>query len=209
MAIHFEKTIFLGVAANLDQCPPPNLPEIILSGRSNVGKSSLINALAGQRQLARVSQTPGKTRLIVYFQIDRSLLLTDLPGFGYAGVAKSSKAAFSSLADRYFNSGRPIALALHLLDIRHPPSAYDKLMLEWLDYYQWPCQVILTKADKLNREQIQQAKEVLTSSLQMTDPETLIIFSAKTGQGVDQLRSLITASTLNHPACSQAGITHH
>ena len=94
MPINFRKTQFIGVAANLEQCPPPTKPEVVLSGRSNVGKSSLVNILADNRTLARTSNTPGKTRLIIYFQVDDRILLTDLPGYGYARVSQQAKAGF-------------------------------------------------------------------------------------------------------------------
>jgi GTP-binding protein len=193
MPITFQNTLFLGVAADLASCPRTGLPEVVLSGRSNVGKSSLINALAGSRQLARISSTPGKTRLIIYFQVDRQLLLTDLPGYGYANVSRSKQEAYSRLADTYLNSGRPIALVLHLLDIRHPPSAEDRLMLDWLQQMGLPFRVIATKADKLSRSQMMQAKSQMVTALGIEDPADLIIFSAQDGTGVSELRSLLSS----------------
>lgn len=191
--IDFRKTEFIGVAANLGQCPAPVQSEVVLSGRSNVGKSSLINAISDNRHLARVSLSPGKTRLIVYFLVDRKLLLTDLPGYGYAKVSQKTKAAFSQLADQYLTSGRPVALVLHLLDIRHAPSVEDKQMLEWLDASGMPYQIVLTKADKLSRSQMLQRKKELALALAYEDPEKLLIFSAQTKQGVDPLRQLIAS----------------
>ncbi len=161
MAINFRKTRFIGVAADLAQCPVSDLPEIVLSGRSNVGKSSLINALADNRQLAKISSTPGKTRLIIYFNVDEKLLLTDLPGYGFAQVSQQTRVAFSALADRYLESGRPIALVLHLLDIRHDPSIQDLQMIEWLKSRNLESFVILSKSDKLSRSQaLRRRKEI-------------------------------------------------
>jgi GTP-binding protein len=194
MGIQFRNTEFMGVAARLDQCPPPNLPEVILSGRSNVGKSSLVNTLAGNRQLARTSGTPGKTRLVVYFKIDGRLLLTDLPGYGYGNVSKSCKQDYSSLAGDYLGSQRNIILILHLMDIRHLPTMQDKQMLSWLKYHEQPFQIVLTKADKMSRAEISNAKREIAAETGIADPETMIAFSAKTGLGADELRSLINSA---------------
>jgi GTP-binding protein len=193
MAIKFANTHYAGLAANLEQVLSLQVPEVILSGRSNVGKSSLINALAGQKNLARVSQTPGKTRAIVYFLVDRAILLTDLPGFGFAAGPKSSRDHFRSLTDSYLNSGRPIALVLHLLDIRHPPAEQDLQMLTWLDTRRIPWQVVLAKADKLTREQIQKARAAFAEALMPGHAEDLIVFSAQSGLGLDELRRRIAS----------------
>ncbi len=196
--IDFRKTEFWGVAANLKQCPPSLQPEIVLSGRSNVGKSSLVNALADNRRLARISVSPGKTRLIIYFIIDGQVLLTDLPGYGYARVSQQTKAAFSELADSYLTSGRPVALVLHLLDIRHSPSADDRQMLMWLKAQGLPFQIVLTKADKLSRNQILQRQRELIEELQFENADHLLVFSATSKQGVNELRQVI-ADTLHLP----------
>jgi GTP-binding protein len=193
MTITFQNTLFLGVAADLASCPRTGLPEVVLSGRSNVGKSSLVNALAGNRQLARISSAPGKTRLIIYFQVDRKLLLTDLPGYGYASVSRTRREAYSKLADQYLNSGRPIALVLHLLDIRHPPSEDDRIMLDWLQQKGMPFRVIATKADKLSRSQMIKAKQDMADALGINEPAELLVFSAQTGTGVSELRSLLSS----------------
>jgi GTP-binding protein len=193
MSVNFQNTIFLGVAASLKDCPLVTIPEIILSGRSNVGKSSLVNALAGNGRLARISSTPGKTRLIVYFQVDRQLLLTDLPGYGYASLSRGRRAAYSQLADQYLNSGRPIDLVLHLLDIRHPPSDEDLIMIDWLRQCGVPHRIVLTKADKLNRSQIQQARQAVTAALGLDDTESPLVFSAQSRTGVNELRALLAS----------------
>lgn len=189
--IDFRKTEFIGVAATLAQCPPPDWPEVVLSGRSNVGKSSLINILGDNRRLARTSMTPGKTRLVIYFMVDRKFLLTDLPGFGYAKVSHQAKEAFSELADRYLSSGRPVALVLHLLDIRHPPTSNDRLMLEWLQTCDLPYQIVLTKSDKLSRSQMLQRQREMAVELGCGDPEQLLVFSTENRQGVERLRQVI------------------
>ena len=199
MPINFRKTIFLGVAADLAQCPPPIKPEVVLSGRSNVGKSSLVNILADNRTLARTSNTPGKTRLIIYFSIDDRLLLTDLPGYGYARVSRQIKCGFSQLADTYLTCGRPVALVLHLLDIRHDPSPEDLQMLDYLESSRIPYQVVLTKADKLSRAQTTQRREQIAAALDLESSADLIVFSATSKSGVEELRQCI-ASVLQDTA---------
>jgi GTP-binding protein len=145
---------FLSVAADIADCPGSGCPEIVLAGRSNSGKSSLINALADRKDLARTSASPGKTRLVVYFDVDDRLLIADLPGYGFSAAAKHDIKEYSALADRYFSSGRKISLALVLLDIRHEPSKSDKLMLDFLSRRSIPYLPVFTKSDKMSRAQI-------------------------------------------------------
>lgn len=191
MPIFFRKTQFSGVAAEPGQGPKDPLPEIVLSGRSNVGKSSLINALADQRKLARVSNTPGKTRLVVYFDVDRRFYLTDLPGFGFARVSQQAREKFSSLVDTYLTGNRPIVMVLHLLDVRHEPSDLDHQMLAWLAASNLPYRVILTKCDKLSRVQLTRQIAVIAAALEVGDLSLLLPFSAENRQGVQELRALI------------------
>jgi GTP-binding protein len=189
--ISLRKTEFLGVAAQLDQCPAGHLPEVVLSGRSNVGKSSLINSLTEQSKLARTSQTPGKTRLIVYFNVEGRLLLVDLPGYGHATLAQSRREAMAQLADRYLTADRPIALVLLLLDIRHLPSADDHQMLAWLEHSGLAWHIVLTKADKLSRAHHQERRRAIAGALGLTDEQNLLICSTRTRDGLDDLRTLI------------------
>ncbi|NLN45836.1 MAG: YihA family ribosome biogenesis GTP-binding protein [Clostridiaceae bacterium] len=151
MHIDFNKMRFITVAADSSACPEPDLPEIVLAGRSNSGKSSLVNALANRKDLSRVSSTPGKTRLVVYYGIADTLLLTDLPGYGYAKASRQEIQRYSGLADQYFQSGRPIHLALVLLDIRHEPSEADRIMMQFLADRKIPFMPIFNKSDKLSR----------------------------------------------------------
>ncbi len=189
--LYFRKMVFKGVAADLAQCPRDGHPEVVLSGRSNVGKSSLINALADQHKLARVSNTPGKTRLVVYFDLNQRLYLTDLPGYGFARVSHQARERFSSLVDTYLTSDRPIIMVLHLLDVRHDPSELDHQMLAWLAASSLPFRVILTKCDKLSRTQLQKQVALLARALDVDNPALLLPFSAQTRQGVAELRALI------------------
>ena len=190
MDFDFRKAELAAVAAELSQCPQTGYPEVVLSGRSNVGKSSLINTLTDQKKLARVSQTPGKTRLVIYFLVDRQFYLTDLPGYGYARVAKNVKEAFSKLADSYLTGNRPIRLVLHLLDLRHDPSESDRVMINWLRQTYTPFLIVLTKSDKLSREAAN--KRLLEmATLLAVNPDELVLFSSTTRTGIEVLREAI------------------
>ena len=194
MVIQFRNAVFSGVAVHTGQCPDEGLPEIVMSGRSNVGKSSLINTLVEQRKIARISKAPGKTRQIIFFQVDQALYLVDLPGYGHAAVSREEKATFSQLADSYLNSDRPIVLVLMLLDIRVSPTVQDQQMLAWLEQSGRPWRIILSKADKLSRLACLQRRTEIARELDLADAEELVIFSAKNREGLDVIRSLIDAA---------------
>ena len=136
--------------------PPPERAEIAIVGKSNVGKSSLINHLCGNKKLAKTSQTPGKTRLINFFLLNRDFYLVDLPGYGFARASKAEQAGWGSLMERYLSSGRVQHLFL-LIDIRHAPTAEDRQMFEWVLYYGLPFTLIATKADKIAKSKRRQA----------------------------------------------------
>lgn len=197
MAIQFRNTEFAGVAVADEQCPRDRLPEIVMSGRSNVGKSSLVNSLAGQRKIARISNTPGKTRQIIFFRVDQSLYLVDLPGYGHAAVSKKEKMSLSQLADTYLNSERPIALVLLLLDIRISPTAQDRQMLDWLEQSGRPWRIILTKSDKLSRAAGLARRQAIARELDLADADELVVFSSKNREGLDTIRTLIAAAINN------------
>jgi GTP-binding protein len=199
MAIQFRNTEFIGVAVAAEQCPKDQLPEIVMSGRSNVGKSSLVNSLADQRKIARISNTPGKTRQIIFFRVDLSLYLVDLPGYGHAAVSKQERMNLSQLADNYLNSDRPIALVLLLLDIRISPTVQDRQMLEWLEQSGRPWRIILTKADKLSRSAGLARRQAIARELDLADEAELVVFSSKSREGLDTIRSLIAAAVKNMP----------
>lgn len=190
MGFDFRRAELAVVAGRLDQCPRTGYPEVVLSGRSNVGKSTLINALTDQRKLARVSQTPGKTRLIIYFSVDQKFYLTDLPGYGYARVSKSVQETFARLVDGYLTGDRPIKLVLHLLDLRHDPGESDHQMISWLQDEGFPYLIVLTKADKLSRQAANQRLQEMAKELDI-DTQYLVLFSSTTKQGVDVLRERI------------------
>ena len=199
MAISFRKTQFWGVASDVKSCPPSDRPEVVLSGKSNVGKSSLINALADNRKLARVSATPGKTRLVVYFNVDDAFYLADLPGYGYAKAPKNVKEKFSKLCDQYFLSGRKITLVLHLIDIRHAPSSEDVRMLEYMNQAGIPYFLVFTKCDKLSRAQMNRKLHEFGELLDFRDDARCYAVSAEKKVGLDDLRAGIE-EFLNKPA---------
>ena len=192
MPVNFRNTRFMTLAAKLEQCPEHDMPEIVMSGKSNVGKSSLINALSDNKKLARVSQTPGKTRAVVYFNVDRKIMIADLPGYGYAKVSKELKEGFSKLADDYFASGRKIDLVLHLIDIRHEPSKEDIGMLEYLNSSGTPYFVIFTKADKFSRAQLNKRLHELEEIFDFSEDANIYAVSSVAKSGIEDLRKGIS-----------------
>ena len=190
MNIQFRHAEFFGVAAHEEQCPKDGLPEIVIAGRSNVGKSSLINALVDQRKIARISQTPGKTRHVIFFKVDQAFYLVDLPGYGYAAVSREEQARFSHMADTYLCGNRPIALILFLLDIRIDPTELDHQMLYWLKASGLPFRVVLTKADKLSRSKALNRRFEIARAFNL-DSNELIIYYEKNKTGIDELRTMI------------------
>ncbi|MCL2639083.1 MAG: ribosome biogenesis GTP-binding protein YihA/YsxC [Oscillospiraceae bacterium] len=181
-----------------------NRAEVAFSGRSNVGKSSLINKLLNRRSLARVSSKPGKTITINFFTTGwlksdstpspNGIYIVDLPGYGYAKTAKSEKERFGELTERYLKSGRA-GLLVQLIDFRHPPTEDDLMMLDFMKQKEIPFVIALTKADKLRKKQREARREALKGELQFNDLE-IIEFSAETGEGVLELRKFIEKSVI-------------
>jgi len=192
MEINYRKTKFLKVAATISQCPETDLPEIVLSGKSNVGKSSLINAIADNRKLARVSSEPGKTREVIYFETDGRLLFADLPGYGYAKASKEVKERFSKLCDDYFRTGRKISLVLHLIDIRHEPSAADRSMIEFLNSASLPYFIVFTKCDKLSKMQVRNHIAMMSKHLDFSEDAAVFAISSDKKEGIGELTDAIT-----------------
>lgn len=172
------------------QLPASQFPEIVFAGRSNVGKSSLINKIFNQKGLARVSATPGKTATINFFRLDH-LRFVDLPGYGYAKVSRGEKRRWADLIEGYFAGERDIRLVFSLVDVRHAPSADDQMMLNFLIDHQLPFVVVLTKIDKLSKLQLARRLEELRQELPCGEELTLLPFSAVKGTGVEEIRRII------------------
>lgn len=166
--------------------PENTLPEIAFAGRSNVGKSSLINRLLGRRAVARVSRTPGRTREINFFRINDQFVLADLPGYGYARISKERRAAWGPLIEGYLHGSPALRGVVQLMDIRRDPSGDDLTMLGFLGSLDVPGVVVLTKADKLTRTEAAARHKEMASELDLPEDQ-IIPFSAETGQGRDEL----------------------
>lgn len=187
----FEKSF--GISAQL---PPSVTPEITFSGRSNVGKSSLLNKLFNRKALARVSSVPGKTVTINFYGVDNAKFV-DLPGYGYAKLSKQEKERFGELMEGYFHSERNIMLVVQLVDLRHKPSADDYAMLDFLKQMDIPVIVVCTKADKLKVKEFERRKREITEELDMIEPDKIIPFSSKTGLGCDEIKMCIEKALSN------------
>lgn len=172
------------------QLPVSDLPEIAFAGRSNVGKSSMINKIFNRKQLARVSAVPGKTATINFFHVD-GIRFADLPGYGYAKVSKSEKRRWSELIEGYFAQERNLQLVFQLIDMRHPPTNDDLVMVRFLIENELPFVVVLTKKDKLTAKQQKERMEAIYKELPYADQITMIPFSAQTGEGVDAVKKVI------------------
>lgn len=188
--MNYNNAKFFASYGKYEQIPPPEKTEIAFSGRSNVGKSSLINKLFNRKSLARVSAVPGKTATINFYELE-NIYCVDLPGYGYAKVAKSDKERWNRLIGGYLAADRDLALVFQLIDFRHPPTKDDLLMINYLVEGEFPFVVVLTKADKLSNNQRNARLESLKTELLYFDDMTVVQFSAETGEGVEQLRSII------------------
>ncbi len=181
-----------GMAAPGGWRPPPGLPEIAFAGRSNVGKSSLLNRLVRRKAFARVSRTPGRTREINFFQINDQLVFVDLPGYGYARVARDQRETWRPLIEGYLQRSERLQGVVQLLDIRREASDEDRMMLEFLGELGVPTIIVVTKIDKLNAREAAQRVAELTRSLAFPDDQ-VISFSAVTGAGRDELAAAIVS----------------
>ncbi len=183
---------FIVGVTNLKQLPKNNFPEIVFIGRSNVGKSSLLNKLCNRKNIARVSSTPGKTRELNYYLINKKLYFVDLPGYGYAKVAEQVKARWTSLIEDFLRDRKQIALAVQIVDIRLGPTELDFTMMGWLDFYKIPFIVVLTKVDKFPISKLSNHLKTITTSLEKFQNLSIITtFSAITGQGRPELVNII------------------
>lgn len=167
--------------------PENDKPEIAFAGKSNVGKSSLINALMNQKSLARISATPGKTQTINFYNINREIYLVDLPGYGYAKVSEKEKEAWGKMIERYLHKSTMLKAVFLLIDIRHDPSKNDKMMYDWILHQGYEPVIIATKLDKLKKSQVAKQLKAIRTGLGLVSGTTVIPFSAKTKQGRDEI----------------------
>ena len=171
------------------QFPTSGLPEVAFVGRSNVGKSSLINAMLGRKKLARTSRQPGKTRTINFFNVENELYFVDLPGYGYAKVSKSEQEKWGGMVEGYLRQRAPLKHIFLLMDIRHEPNSNDRMIYDWCQHYALPFTIVATKSDKLSRNQAAKSLGILRRALACENP--VIPFSSETKQGRDELWALI------------------
>ena len=187
----YSKAQFERAYRTFEQLPASTMPEIVFSGRSNVGKSSLINKVFNRKNLARVSSVPGKTITINFYSCGNDAKIVDLPGYGYAKVAKSEKTRWANMMEQYFNSGRDIKLVVQLVDMRHPATADDIMMMEFLEHAGIDYIVVMTKSDKLNKGEYKSRVENSRQELSFVAPENIIPFSSQTGENVDKIKAII------------------
>lgn len=195
--MNLQDAAFEAAYGTFAQLPTSDLPEIAFSGRSNVGKSSLLNRLFNRKSLARVSSVPGKTVTINFYSVG-DVRFVDLPGYGYAKVPKTEKMRWAEMMEGYFNSERNIRLVVQLVDMRHPPTKDDLQMLSFLLENKIPFVVALTKSDKLNKTEYAQRLKSVQTELDFVQTEYVIPFSAATGEGrealLDVIRSFLPVS---------------
>ncbi len=198
--MRFDNAEFEYAAGTFAQLRASDLPEIAFAGRSNVGKSSLLNRLLGRKSLARVSSVPGKTVTINFFRLGNCRFV-DLPGYGYAKVSRSEKQRWSELMEGYFQSGRNLRLVVQLIDMRHPMTGQDREMLSFLTESGLPCVVALTKSDKLNKQERETMFMTHCEAITGFGPIPVVPFSATKGEGVDELRRVIEHALEEEPSC--------
>lgn len=179
------------MTAKPEQYPPDNMKEIAFAGRSNVGKSSLLNLLTGRKKLARISSSPGKTRTINFYEIDGSFRIVDLPGYGYAKVSRSVSEKWGQMMEAYLENRQGLVKVVQLVDIRHEPTKQDIQMYDYLKYYGLDGIVVATKADKVSRSQRQKNLSAIRKSLGMQQDDLLIPVSALKKTGQDDLLEAI------------------
>ncbi len=197
--MHIISAEFITSAVKPSQYPAADLPEIAFAGRSNVGKSSLINTLVNRKRLVKTSSTPGRTQLINFFKINQALYFTDLPGFGYAKVPKAVQKKWGPMVERYFATRNSLAGVIVLMDIRRDPGIKEKDLLDWLEHYRIAYIPVITKCDKLSKNKQLTRRSAIARDLDL-DKQALTLFSAKTRQGVATLwRSISNLTGISTP----------
>ena len=192
------KNVSLDIVCGItSKIPDTGRPEVAFAGKSNVGKSSLINGLMNRKALARTSAQPGKTQTINFYNINEELYLVDLPGYGYAKVSEQEKEKWGQLIERYLHGSSQLKAVFLLVDIRHDPSANDKMMYHWIVEQGYQPIIIATKLDKIKRSQVQKCIKILKEGLELVPGTKVIPFSSQTKQGRDEIWDLIETEYLN------------
>lgn len=189
--INLNNVKFETTAVKPEQYPYGNIPEVAFVGRSNVGKSSMINALLNRKDLAKVGAVPGKTRVINFFNVDNKLYFVDLPGYGYANVSKKEQQSWKYMIETYLYTRKQLKLIIMIVDIRHLPTENDKIMHVWLKESNIPYIIVATKADKISKSQINKNISDIKEVLELNGEISVIPVSSKTKQGKDELWKLI------------------
>lgn len=184
MKVHNVEMVISAVRP--EQYPEDGLPEFALAGRSNVGKSSFINRMIGRKALARISSKPGKTQTLNFYKIEEQLFFVDVPGYGYAKVSKTEREAWGKMIERYLTGREMLRAVIQIIDLRHPPTADDCMMYDFLKHYNIPCIVIATKADKIPKGKWDKHKKIVKGKLDMVSTDPLIVFSSEIGLGFEQ-----------------------
>jgi len=184
MKVHNVEMI--GSFVRPEQFPEDGLPEFALAGRSNVGKSSFINRMIGRKAMARISSKPGKTQQLNFYKIEEQLYYVDVPGYGYAKVSKSERAAWGRMIEQYFMGREQLRAVVLIVDIRHNPTSDDCMMYDFLKHYNIPVIVVATKADKIPKGKWDKHKKIVRETLQMEKQDSLIVFSSEKGLGLEQ-----------------------
>ncbi len=191
MALNLNNAEFIRSAAKKEDFPRDGLPQVVFAGRSNVGKSSVINRLLNRKNFARVGAAPGKTTHINYFLIDRRLYLVDLPGYGYAKVSKAEKDRWGRLIESWFDDASLMTLGVQIVDARHKPTEDDRIMCNWFQLSGRPFAVVANKLDKLKKSEIEPNLALIRETLELGDTVQVIPFSAEKGEGKQGLLNLI------------------
>ena len=187
---------FIKSAFEKKHYPPPDRPEVAFAGKSNVGKSSLLNILVNRRKLARISSTPGRTQAINFYRFGKTLYLVDLPGYGFAKVPTKIKKSWGLMVEEYLRIRETLKAVVVILDIRRDPSSGDEDLINWLNHYHIEPILVLTKADKISRQQTKRRADLITGSLKDVSFTTPVIFSSHTRQGVKELWEIINETAL-------------
>jgi ribosome biogenesis GTP-binding protein ysxC len=189
--MHIKQAVLETVCGITSVLPKNDLPEIAFLGKSNVGKSSLINTLMQRKSLARTSQAPGKTQTINYYKVNDSLYFVDLPGYGYAKVSQELRQKWGKMIERYITTSPTLKLICLLVDIRHEPTENDRLMYDWIKYHGYKVLLILTKADKLKRSVLNKHIKMIEKALKVVDEDMIVAFSSETKQGREEVYEII------------------